>query len=318
MAMDVSKLLSEVEDRREFAYEFLRIYLGIGLFARGVLFVMDPSSLQGYMDTAAANWAWPAMVSHYVVLAHLGGGLMLTVGLATRLAAAVQIPVIFGAVFFVHLAEGVGGSQSLEFSALVLVMLLIFAAFGGGALSVDKTMAAQLQARLEAPAVRAMVSVPTVLHHHLEALFENDAEASAAIQELAKSDLRVTVEVHRGEIDDAELVRMGLGSRFGRAEGAIVVVLSAVVGAVGLILIPIPLGVPLAAGALMGAACGLGYVAVVGFGGTAVKPRFEEIVQGVRRGGTLVSLDVVGDKDEERAEEILARHHPSSSQHIAG
>jgi hypothetical protein len=111
---------------------------------------------------------------------------------------------------------------------------------------------------------------------------------------------------------------MGLGSRFGRAEGAIVVVLSAVVGAVGLILIPIPLGVPLAAGALMGAACGLGYVAVVGFGGTAVKPRFEEIVQGVRRGGTLVSLDVVGDKDEERAEEILARHHPSSSQHIAG
>jgi hypothetical protein len=79
-----------------------------------------------------------AALIHYVALAHLCGGLMLAFGLLTRLAALIQIPVLFGAVFLVHLQGGLlAAGQSLEFSALVLVMLGVYFLIGSGRWSVD-------------------------------------------------------------------------------------------------------------------------------------------------------------------------------------
>ena len=77
---------------------------------------------------------------HYIALAHLVGGLMLTVGLLTRIAAWAQIPILAGALL-VHRHEGLMSSrQSLEFSALVFFLLVIFALAGTGPLSVDNGM----------------------------------------------------------------------------------------------------------------------------------------------------------------------------------
>ena len=59
-------------------------------------------------------------------------------GLLTRLAALVQIPVLTGAVFVVHLREGLASpEQSLELAGLVLFLLLVVFAFGPGKLSLD-------------------------------------------------------------------------------------------------------------------------------------------------------------------------------------
>jgi putative oxidoreductase len=70
--------------------------------------------------------------------AHLAGGALLALGLITRTAAIVQIPALIGAVFFVHLREGLFRTgQSLELSSLVLFLLCVFAVFGGGRLSLD-------------------------------------------------------------------------------------------------------------------------------------------------------------------------------------
>ena len=128
-------------DRRRLAalgFDALRFYLGLGLVVRGALFVADPGVVQALL--AERGWFWPVVIGHYVALAHLTGGLLLSVGLYTRLAAAIQLPALFGAVFYVHLHEGLfttGGGQSLEFAALVMVMLLAYAIFGSGRLSVD-------------------------------------------------------------------------------------------------------------------------------------------------------------------------------------
>jgi uncharacterized membrane protein YphA (DoxX/SURF4 family) len=79
-----------------------------------------------------------AMLAHYVVTAHIGGGLLLAVGLATRAAAAVQIPVLAGAAIFVHGQEGLfTASMRLELSLLVLFLLVLFALVGAGRLSAD-------------------------------------------------------------------------------------------------------------------------------------------------------------------------------------
>jgi uncharacterized membrane protein YphA (DoxX/SURF4 family) len=70
--------------------------------------------------------------------AHLVGGALLVVGLYTRLAALVQLPVLAGAVLLVHWQNGLlSANQSLEFSALVLFLLVLVFLFGGGRWSLD-------------------------------------------------------------------------------------------------------------------------------------------------------------------------------------
>jgi uncharacterized membrane protein YphA (DoxX/SURF4 family) len=72
-------------------------------------------------------------------MAHFGGGALLALGLVTRLAAAIQVPALVGAVFFVHIHDGLmSQSQSLELAVLVLFMLLVFMVFGAGRLSLDR------------------------------------------------------------------------------------------------------------------------------------------------------------------------------------
>src|SRR3954462_6341274 len=82
-------------------YDLMRAYLGIGLFVRGVLFVSQPELVLGYLQDIH-SWFLPYAIVHFVAIAHLGGGLMLATGLCTRLAAALQVPILFGAVFLVH------------------------------------------------------------------------------------------------------------------------------------------------------------------------------------------------------------------------
>lgn len=132
------RLIEWTDTYRDVAFDLIRIYLGIGLFVRGWLFITDASALVGLLDGAGESSFLSAALVHYVALVHLGGGLLLAFGLLTRVAALVQIPVLVGAVFFVHLNEGLmAAGQSLEFSALVLFLLVVMFFHGAGRLSLD-------------------------------------------------------------------------------------------------------------------------------------------------------------------------------------
>ena len=84
-------------------------------------------------------------IAHYVAVAHLAGGILLAVGLLTRLSALIQLPALAGAVFYVNISKGLLTTDSLELSALVLVMLIIIASFGAGPLSVDHYLEKNLE-----------------------------------------------------------------------------------------------------------------------------------------------------------------------------
>ena len=121
----------------------VRIYLGLGLLARGLLLITNTST--GYfidlLQHSGQSWLTTGLVLHYVMLAHFVGGAMLTAGFLTRLAAGVQIPILAGAVFFVHRNDGLFAmGQSLEFSALVLFLLVVFLLSGAGPLSADRAI----------------------------------------------------------------------------------------------------------------------------------------------------------------------------------
>jgi putative oxidoreductase len=129
--------LQRVASEPRFGFDLVRMYLGVALFVRGALFIADPTRVLAFMSKSS-DWFWPVLIAHYVGIAHVGGGILLALGLATRIAALVQVPVLVGAVFQVHLHEPLlHGNQSLELASLVLVLLLAYGVFGAGPLSLD-------------------------------------------------------------------------------------------------------------------------------------------------------------------------------------
>lgn len=137
--MQKHDLIAWADSKREACFDCVRIYLGLGLFARGLLMNSSSSAfLVDALQRSGHNWLLTGLVLHYVMFAHLVGGGLLAAGFITRIAALVQIPILAGAVFLVHRSEGLlAGGQSLEFSALVLFLLVIFLVGGAGRLSVD-------------------------------------------------------------------------------------------------------------------------------------------------------------------------------------
>lgn len=133
------KYAGRLSESGNIAFELLRIYLGIGLFIRGVIFISNSGAFMELVGTSQSAWLTSIVLIHYVALSHLVGGVMIAIGLFTRAAALVQIPILAGAVFVVHLQGGlIGSAQSLEFSALVLFLLVLLFLWGSGRLSVDR------------------------------------------------------------------------------------------------------------------------------------------------------------------------------------
>ena len=133
-----SKQLSEwLRERRHWCLSLVRIYLGLGLFIKGIGFAANREELTQLVVERDISFAVAALV-HYIIMAHILGGFLMAIGLGTRAGALIQIPILVGAVFFIHWAGGVFTvAEELRFSALVLFLLLIFVWHGSGALSVD-------------------------------------------------------------------------------------------------------------------------------------------------------------------------------------
>jgi len=123
--------------------DLIRIYLGFALFFKGIYFMQNREELLKMMDNAGGAWFAPAAVAHYIIPAHLFGGLMLMLGLLTRIAAAAQIPILLGAAFYVHMprfslmAVEASQRQNFELAALVLFLTVLVFIHGPGHFSLD-------------------------------------------------------------------------------------------------------------------------------------------------------------------------------------
>ena len=125
------------KEHRDIAIEVLRIYLGIGLLIKGIQFMLNQDLPIEYMARVSLPF-FDFLLLHIVAIVHIAGGFLLAIGLISRIAALIQVPILAGAIFFVHLQQGLfTKEQSLEFVILVLLLLLVFVVYGGGRLSVD-------------------------------------------------------------------------------------------------------------------------------------------------------------------------------------
>lgn len=123
-----------VGDNRRALLDLIRIYLGIGLLIKGIFYLQNPA----LMGTAGAS-GWVGTAAHWVPYIHIVGGLLMALGIFTRAAAIIQIPMVCVALFSVHLprmGQSMQAREAVEFSALVLFLLVMIAVVGAGPLSV--------------------------------------------------------------------------------------------------------------------------------------------------------------------------------------
>ena len=119
--------------------DFVRIALGIFLVYKGIDFLNNMSDLVSLMSSQTSFGSFTYILAgHYVVFAHILGGILLTLGVLTRFACLIQIPVMIGAVFFVSTNGAMLRPYSLILlSILVLLLLIYFLIAGNGPLSVN-------------------------------------------------------------------------------------------------------------------------------------------------------------------------------------
>jgi putative oxidoreductase len=119
--------------------DVLRIFLGIFLLLKGLGFMENSAYLRSLIenrsDILVPEGLLMALV-YYVTFVHMVGGALISMGILTRFWAIMQIPVVFGAVFFINELQSPFNTDLLS-SVAALLLLFVFAIIGSGKLSLE-------------------------------------------------------------------------------------------------------------------------------------------------------------------------------------
>lgn len=117
--------------------DIIRIALGVFLCYKGVDFLLNMGSMLNLITNQMSFGSFSSMLmSNYISFAHILGGILLILGVLTRFACLIQIPILLGAVFFINLSpELYRPFSELALSILVLLLLIAFLILGNGKLA---------------------------------------------------------------------------------------------------------------------------------------------------------------------------------------
>lgn len=114
--------------------DFLRIAVGIFLFWKGVSFITNTAYYDQLVEPIK-NLGGGMLIVHYVMAAHMVGGVMIVFGLLTRWSIMAQIPILLGAFLVNFIGEMNIGNLILSF--LLLAICIFFLFYGSGKHSAD-------------------------------------------------------------------------------------------------------------------------------------------------------------------------------------
>jgi putative oxidoreductase len=115
---------------------FLRLALGSVFMAHGWLKLNGPLGTPEGFNIDAWDWPYPEVWAWAVAMIETLGGLLIIVGLFTRIAAAFAACVMIVAIVRVRLPLGFIGGFELEYTLLMIALALVIT--GAGRLSVDR------------------------------------------------------------------------------------------------------------------------------------------------------------------------------------
>ena len=114
--------------------DLIRIGLGLFLCFKGIQFLGNMSSMLSVINTKMSFGSFTVMMlGSYIAFAHLLGGFLIILGLLTRFACLLQIPILLGAIIFINSSESLLKPLSeLFLSILVFLLLVYFLIVGNG------------------------------------------------------------------------------------------------------------------------------------------------------------------------------------------
>src|SRR5690606_771973 len=83
----------------------------------------------------------PGVMAYVVGSVELIGGIALMLGLATRVAATLMVPIMLGAIYFIHFSEGLLRSEAgagYELNLILMAACILLGITGSNYLSVDR------------------------------------------------------------------------------------------------------------------------------------------------------------------------------------
>jgi putative oxidoreductase len=116
----------------------VRTILGLILLIKGIYFISNSQQLKD-MILSSRFAAGVSFLAAYTTFAHLFGGVFIILGLFTRMAVILQIPVLIGALFFIIPRQAfLNFWPELILSIIVLFLLIFILVKGSGEISMEE------------------------------------------------------------------------------------------------------------------------------------------------------------------------------------
>ncbi|MBB5394997.1 DoxX family protein [Mucilaginibacter sp. AK015] len=122
--------------------DILRILLGIFLFLKGLTFMQNINYLRWIIEDQQVINLSPVFlkaVMYYVIFVHMTGGVLIALGLLTRLSSLLQLPIVISALFVINIFKS-EPNNDLWLSIFACALLIIFAVIGSGPLSLNNLL----------------------------------------------------------------------------------------------------------------------------------------------------------------------------------
>lgn len=119
--------------------DVIRVALGVFLFLKGLGFMQNSANLKEMIESQpdiSFSSGWLMAVMYYVIFVHFVGGVLIMLGILTRISALLQIPIVFCAIIFINYLQSPFNTDLIS-SIAAFVLLLVFLIVGSGKWSVE-------------------------------------------------------------------------------------------------------------------------------------------------------------------------------------
>ena len=113
-----------------FMIDALRVATGLFLVYKGIQFISETQYLEVVLGPIGKSLGASYILVHYVAMSHLCGGLLIALGLLTRISLLAQLPILIGAIVVNFV--GVMDVGNLIQATVVLILAFFFVFYGSG------------------------------------------------------------------------------------------------------------------------------------------------------------------------------------------
>jgi len=120
--------------------DLVRVALGVFLLLKGVAFMENTAYLGSIIESQRVIDVSPGLLMvlvYYVTFAHMIGGILIALGILTRPASIIQLPIVLGAIFLTGVFKEPVNTMVWP-SVTAFILLLVFTIIGSGPISLDR------------------------------------------------------------------------------------------------------------------------------------------------------------------------------------